>query len=129
MFEHRSAPILPRRLFLRRMSRHGLLAILIITGSLACGIFGYRVLEHMAWIDAVLNAAMILSGMGPASALATVAGKLFASLFALYSAMVLLVVAGVILAPVAHRLLHHFHRQEIPASATAPMDDAGARAQ
>jgi hypothetical protein len=110
MFEHRSEPILPRRLFLRRLSRHGLLAALIVFGSLAVGVLGYRLLERMTWIDALLNAAMILSGMGPASVLKTFAGKLFASVFALYSALVLLVVAGVMLAPVAHRLLHHFHR-------------------
>jgi hypothetical protein len=110
MFEHRSEPILPRRLFVHRLSRHGLLAALIVLTSLTLGALGYRVFEQMDWIDAILNAAMILSGMGPASALKTFAGKLFASVFALYSALVLLVVAGVLLAPVAHRLLHHFHR-------------------
>jgi hypothetical protein len=110
MFEHRSEPILPRRLFLRRLSRHGLLAALIVFASLMLGILGYRVFEQMGWIDAILNAAMILSGMGPASVLKTFGGKLFAAVFALYSALVLLVVGGVLLAPVAHRLLHHFHR-------------------
>jgi hypothetical protein len=109
MFEHRSDPLLPRRLFILRVSRHGLVAALIVLGSLLVGTLGYRALEQMAWIDALLNASMILSGMGPASSLKTWEGKLFASLFALYSALVLLVVAGVMLAPLAHRLLHRFH--------------------
>jgi hypothetical protein len=114
MFERRSDPLLPRRLFVRRLSRHGSVAALIVLGSLSAGSLGYRLLEHMDWIDAFLNASMILSGMGPASQLQTWEGKLFASLYALYSALVLLVVAGVLLAPLAHRLLHHFHHQDAP---------------
>jgi hypothetical protein len=110
MFEHRSDPLLPRRLFIRRVSRHGLVAALIVLGSLSVGMLGYQALEQMAWIDALLNASMILSGMGQVSPLKTWEGKLFASLFALYSALVVLVVAGVMLAPLAHRLLHHFHQ-------------------
>jgi hypothetical protein len=113
MFEHRSEPILPRGAFLQRLGRHGLIALLFVLSSLAIGVLGYRAFEQMGWIDAVLNAAMILSGMGPASALRTVGGKLFASVFALYSALVLLVVTGVMLAPLAHRLLHHFHREGV----------------
>jgi hypothetical protein len=112
MFERSSDPLLPRRLFVRRLSRHGSVAALIVLGSLSAGSLGYRVLEHMDWIDAFLNASMILSGMGPASPLQTWEGKLFASLYALYSALVLLVVAGVLLAPLAHRLLHRFHHQD-----------------
>jgi hypothetical protein len=65
----------------------------------------------MAWIDAFANAAMILSGMGPLSPLQTSAGKLFAGLYALYSGLVVIVALGIILAPVLHRLLHHFHAE------------------
>lgn len=111
MFEHRSEPVLPRGLFLQRLGRFALIALAITLGSLALGAAGYRALEHMDWIDAVLNAAMLLSGEGPVSALRTAPGKLFASAFALYSALVLLVVTGVMLAPLAHRLLHLFHRE------------------
>jgi hypothetical protein len=109
VFEHRSEPVLPRGLFLQRLGRSGLLALAIALGSLALGAAGYRICEHMEWIDAVLNAAMLLSGEGPVSVLRTYQGKIFASLFSLYSGLVVLVVTGVMLAPAAHRLLHLFH--------------------
>jgi hypothetical protein len=73
------------------------------------GILGYRFFEGMPWIDAILNAAMILAGMGPVNELHTVAGKLFASFYALFSGIVFLVSVGVLIAPLFHRLLHEFH--------------------
>jgi hypothetical protein len=111
VFEHRSEPILPRGLFLQRLGRSGLLALAITLGSLTLGAVGYRTCEHMDWLDAILNAAMLLSGEGPVSALRTTQGKIFAAAFALYSGLVLLVVTGVMLAPAAHRLLHLFHHE------------------
>ena len=76
---------------------------------MAIGIFGYHVLEGLAWIDALLNAAMILGGMGPVDQVQTAAGKIFAAFYALYSGLIVLVVAGVLFAPLLHRFLHRFH--------------------
>lgn len=109
MFEHHHQPLLPRPLFLRRMGRFAAAALLLVGASWLLGILGYRLLEGMAWIDAVLNAAMILGGMGPVDTLHTDGGKLFASFYALYSGVVILVSVGVLLAPILHRILHHFH--------------------
>lgn len=109
MFEHRSEPLLPRRKYWRRVARHGFLAFSIILVSLAIGIIGYHVLEGLGWIDATVNAAMILGGMGPVNELHTIAGKLFAAAYALFSGIVFLVAVGVLLAPVFHRFLHKFH--------------------
>jgi hypothetical protein len=81
----------------------------LVAASWFIGILGYRVLEGMSWIDAILNAAMILGGMGPVDTLHTDIGKLFASLYALFSGIVFLVAVGVLIAPVLHRFLHQFH--------------------
>lgn len=77
--------------------------------SLCIGILGYRNFEGMAWIDAFLNAAMLLGGMGPVNPPLSFAGKLFAGLFALYAGLVFIVAAALLFTPVLHRLLHHFH--------------------
>ncbi len=106
MYEHTSKPLLSRLHFFRRMFYHWLFASAIIAVSLGIGIAGYCITEGLALIDALLNASMILGGMGPVNELHTPAGKLFASFYALYSGMIFLVVAGVMIAPVAHRLLH-----------------------
>jgi hypothetical protein len=117
MYEHRTAPLLPFPAFLKRLASHAGVAIGVVLGSLVIGILGYHFLEGLAWIDALVNAAMILGGMGPVDPLHTIAGKLFASFYALYSGMVFLVAAGIIGAPVFHRILHRFHLE-------AGMDDA-----
>ena len=109
MYEHRSQPLLSRIEFLFRVLRHGLLAIGIVFAALGIGILGYHWFEGMPWIDALLNASMILGGMGPVNSLNTDRGKLFASAYALFSGVVFIGVMGVILAPFAHRLLHRFH--------------------
>jgi len=109
MFEHRSEPLVPRSVFFRRVGRYAIAALLLVAGSWAIGIVGYRVFEGLDWIDAILNSAMLLGGMGPVSELHTVAGKLFASFYALFSGLVFLVAVGVFLAPIAHRLFHQFH--------------------
>lgn len=94
---------------MHRLARHAVVALAIMIGSLAIGILGYRITEGMNWTDALLNAAMILGGMGPVNELHTEVGKVFAALYALYSGLVVLVVAGVLFAPIFHRILHHFH--------------------
>lgn len=109
MYEHRSQPLLPRHLFLRRMLGHGLVALSLVLLALAIGVAGYHFVEGLPWLDALLNASMILGGMGPVNELHTAGGKLFASGYALFSGMAFLATAGILVAPVAHRLLHRLH--------------------
>jgi hypothetical protein len=109
MFEHRTQPLLTPRQFLIRQLIYLAVALLIIGGSLFLGMLGYHFLEHLTWIDSLVNAAMLLGGMGPVNELHTYSGKLFASFYALYSGIIFLVVVGVIFAPIYHRFLHRFH--------------------
>ncbi len=108
-FEHRKQPLATRRVFLQRMARYLAVSIGIILASLAVGILGYHFTEGFSWLDSLLNASMILGGMGPVDPVRTVAGKLFASFYALFSGMVFLVAVGVLIAPAFHRFLHRFH--------------------
>ena len=108
-FEHRLEPLLPVELFIRRMARWAAVAGAIILGSLAVGVCGYHYLGGLAWIDSLLNASMILGGMGPVDTIKTDAGKIFASVYALYSGLALIAVVGLMLTPILHRLLHKFH--------------------
>ena len=115
--EHRHEPLLGRRAFVRRLARYAILAGAILLFSLGIGVVGYRYLgeeggQPMGWIRALLNAAMILTGMGPVDTPSSDIGQVFASFYALYSGVVFLVVVGVMFAPVAHRLLHLFHLEE-----------------
>jgi len=112
MYEQRTEHLLSRAKFLRRLSQHAGASVGLIAGSLSIGILGYHFLERLSWIDALLNASMILGGMGPVDPVKTVPGKLFASLYALYSGLVALVAAGILFAPIFHRFLHRFHLQE-----------------
>ena len=111
-FEHISQPVASRYVFFRRWANSILIAAMIILASLIGGIVGYHFFEGRPWIDAFEEAAMILSGMGPLGDSQTVGGKLFAGFFALYSGLVLVVATGIILAPILHRVLHHFHVEE-----------------
>ena len=110
-FEHRAEPVIPLRDFFFRMARSGGVALAFIAVSLALGMVGYHGLEGMGWIDAFLNASMLLGGMGPVTPPATTGGKVFAGLYALYCGLAVLVAAGVLLAPVLHRLMHRFHME------------------
>lgn len=112
MYEHRSQPLLSRIEFVFRVLRHGLFAVFTLAIALGIGILGYHWFEGLPWIDATLNASMILGGMGPVNTLNTQAGKLFASGYALFSGVVFIGVMGVVLAPFAHRLIHRFHFEE-----------------
>jgi hypothetical protein len=109
MYERHNEPLISRNQFLLRQGKHFLIVLAIIFGSLMLGMLGYHFFENMAWIDAFLNTAMILGGMGPVDQLHTSAGKIFAGIYALYSGIVFLVVAGVLFAPGFHRILQHFH--------------------
>ena len=108
-FEHHTQPLATRVEFARRMLRFGLVTAGIILFSLGIGILGYHYLESLSWIDSLLNASMILGGMGPVNNLQTNAGKIFASFYALYSGIVLLASVGILITPVFHRFLHRFH--------------------
>jgi hypothetical protein len=109
MFEHRSKPLLPRRKFYQRMARSGSVVAGIIIFSLLLGSAGYHYFGDLPWIDALLNASMILTGMGPVDPLKTVAAKLFATFYALYSGVAFLTMMAVLVAPLLHRFLHKFH--------------------
>lgn len=109
MYERKSQPLLERKAFARRIGRTFFAAAMVVLASLAAGVVGYHITEGLAWIDALLNASMILGGMGPVNALHTTAGKLFASLYALYAGIVFIVTTGILVAPFLHRFLHRFH--------------------
>ncbi len=109
MYEPRHKPPLPRARFLRRLAWHLFAGLGVICSSLALGMAGYTFFESLPWIDAFLNAAMLLGGMGPVDTPHTHAGKLFAGFYALYAGLVLIVVAAILISPVIHRLLHRFH--------------------
>jgi hypothetical protein len=108
-FENHHEKLLPRRLFFWRFARWAAVAAAVILGSLMIGVCGYHYLDGLPWIDSLLNASMILGGMGPVDTLKTNAGKIFASLYALYSGLALIAVMGIMLTPVIHRFLHKFH--------------------
>jgi hypothetical protein len=109
VYEGKPLPPIPRRQFVMRLLRHVAVAVALFGVSLLAGIAGYMHFESLPWRDAFLNAAMLMGGMGPVDAPRTADGKLFAGLYALYAGLVFLVVAGVIFAPVLHRLMHKFH--------------------
>ncbi|MDX2309563.1 MAG: hypothetical protein NW216_15085 [Hyphomicrobium sp.] len=107
--EHRAQSVITHWAFMHRMTLAIILWAMIIAGGLAIGMAGYAYSEDMPWDDAFLNAAMILSGMGPVSELKTEAGKLFAGCYAIFSGLLIVIATGVVLAPVFHRILHRFH--------------------
>ncbi len=98
-----------RRLFYHRYAKAWGLAGSVIAASLTIGVLGYRFIAHFSWVDAVMNAAMILTGMGPAGELHSDAAKLFASAYALFSGVVFISATGIILGPIFHHVLHTFH--------------------
>lgn len=112
MYEHHKTPPLTVGGFLKRMAFHACVALAVIAASLFAGVLGYHHIERISWLDAFLNAAMILGGMGPVKTDLTDPGKLFAGLYALYSGVLFIAVMGLMLAPVVHRVLHRFHWEE-----------------
>lgn len=112
MFEHRSEPVLPLLAWLRRVGWSAAVACLLVGFGLGVGAVGYHALAGLGWLDATLNAAMILTGMGPVDRLTTPAAKLFAIAYALFSGLVFLTAGGLISAPWLHRLLHSLHAED-----------------
>jgi hypothetical protein len=109
MEHHRHAALLPRREFLRRLTINAGLAGALIAVALSLGVAGYHVFGRLSWLDALVNASMILAGMGAVDPITTAPGKLFASFYALFSGVAFLTIMAVLLAPAAHRFLHRFH--------------------
>jgi hypothetical protein len=109
MYEHHTEPLASPKVFARRLALNGLIGLLLLAFSLVIGILGYHFLESLSWIDSLLNASMILGGMGPVNPLKTEAGKIFASFYAIYSGVILLASVGILIAPIFHRFLHRFH--------------------
>jgi hypothetical protein len=112
MFESHHQPLLSRPEFARRVFRHFLFASSALAAALGIGIGGYHFIARLGWIDSLLNASMILGGMGPVSPLETDGAKLFASFYALFAGLVFVGLAGVLLGPFLHRLMHRFHVDE-----------------
>lgn len=112
MYETRSTAPLSRARFVLRMLTHLVWSLLLVASSLLAGMAGYRYLERLPWRDAFLNASMLLGGMGPVNPPQSEGGKVFAGIYALYAGLVFLVVAAVLLAPLIHRILHHFHWED-----------------
>jgi hypothetical protein len=111
-YEHWTEPLLPTEQFVRRQMRHAGAAALLIGACLGLGVLGYWYFQKLPWLDALLNASMILTGMGPVDRPETAAAKLFASAYALFSGVAFITGAGIGFAPLAHRLLHRFHLDE-----------------
>lgn len=102
-------PLPPTAHFLRRLARNVVIAVALLTGALFIGMWGYHGFEGMDWLDAFLNASMILGGMGPVDNLHTSAGKLFAGCYAIFSGVLFLSMVAILFAPVVHRFLHRMH--------------------
>ncbi|CAN7278163.1 hypothetical protein [Bosea sp. LjRoot237] len=111
-FEHRREALLPPQQFALRLGRAILLWLALTVVGLAIGMAGYAASEGMSAVDAFVNAAMILSGMGPVAELKTVGGKIFAGAYAIFSGLFVVIATGFVLAPILHRVLHSFHIEE-----------------
>lgn len=109
MYESRQHKPLPTRAFASRLATHVMAALALLAFSLALGMAGYMELEQLSALDAFLNSAMLLGGMGPVTIPVTAAGKLFAGSYALYAGLVFIVTAALIFTPIVHRVLHKFH--------------------
>ena len=112
MYEHRTHRPLTRTQFAARLASHGALGLLVLALALALGTVGYHLTDRLPWLDALLEAAMILTGMGPVSELVTPQAKWFATFYALFSGIVFLGLVGLVLAPVFHRVLHRLHFED-----------------
>ena len=112
MFEHRSAPLLSRQAFIARVMGYVSAASALVGAALGMGVLGYHFLAGLPWIDALVNASMILGGMGPVDRVENEAGKLFASFYALFSGLLFIGAASLALAPFVHRIMHKLHLDE-----------------
>ena len=111
-FERRHEKLAPPAVFLKRIAASWLVSVGLIAIALAIGIIGYHSLAGFGWVDSLLEASMLLGGMGPVNPLPNDAAKIFASGYALFSGLLFIVIMGVVLSPLAHRLMHEFHIDE-----------------
>ena len=112
MYEHRKQKLAPMATFYQRVLKHIIIALTVMIVCLAIGILGYHYTAAVPWLDAIHNASMILSGMGPVVEIKTVAGKWFSSFYALFSGVVFITNVGIILAPAMHRIFHRLHIED-----------------
>ena len=112
MYEQKHEKIAPASVFIRRMVTHIVVAALLSVVVLFIGIAGYHWIGGLSWVDSLLEASMILGGMGPVNPITTTGAKIFASGYALFSGLVFIALIGIILAPAVHRMLHKFHADE-----------------
>jgi hypothetical protein len=120
--EHKTQPLAPLWVFLQRVWRNFLLTLLIVVFSLALGTVGYHYLGGLSWLDGLMNSAMILTGMGPVDRMTSAEGKLFATFYALYSGLAFLTLVAILIAPIYHRFLHHFHMEMLDEERTGAGD-------
>lgn len=111
-FERRQDKLAPIPVFIKRLAGALTIAVGLIAGSLLIGIAGYHWIAGFDWVDSLLEASMILGGMGPVNPLPTTAAKIFASIYALFSGLILIGVMGIMLSPMVHRIMHAFHVDE-----------------
>ena len=112
MYEHRKKPLLSKTLFFRRVLVHAVYSFIAILVALGIGVMGYHWLGELPWVDSILNASMILGGMGPVDSLKGDAAKLFSSGYALFSGLFFIGIATLLVGPFAHRLLHSLHMDD-----------------
>ena len=112
MYEHRKQPLASKSTFYQRISKNIIIALIIMAVCLAIGIAGYHYTDNIPWIDATHNASMILSGMGPVVEIKSEGGKIFSSVYALFSGVVFLSIVGFILAPAIHRIFHRLNHEK-----------------
>ena len=112
MFENKSQPLATRKVFINRLIKMAIIAFLATIVCLFIGIFGYHYIAHLVWIDAIHNASMILSGMGPVANIDNISGKLFSSAYALFSGVAFITNISIFLSPVIHRFLHKIHLEK-----------------
>jgi hypothetical protein len=108
-YENNSQKLVPFRVFAGRLAKHVALACCVSAVALLIGIAGYHWVAGLDWVDSLLEASMILGGMGPVNPISTTGAKIFASGYALFSGLVLIGIMGIVLTPVVHRVLHEFH--------------------
>lgn len=111
-FEHQSEPVIPFDKFIRRVVRYTFFAFLLLGSSLGIGVLGYHYFNELPWLDSLLNASMILTGMGPIDAMKNDGAKWFASFYSIFSGVVFLSTVAVFLSPIVHRFLHKLHVDE-----------------
>ena len=112
MYERKEQKVAPASVFMRRIAIHILMAVFLSVIVLFIGIAGYHWIAGLGWADSLLEASMILGGMGPVNPVTTTGAKIFASGYALFSGLVFIAIIGIVLAPVVHRMLHTFHADE-----------------